>query len=97
MGVECGFTERTMSSRMNWDRVRKESLARVHGSEWVNPYAKEAPPTRKKKANRRKKRVRLGPAMPGCTCGKSVGFQGQHKKRCPLCRIEIAAVATTTR
>src|SRR4051794_10083836 len=24
-----------MGGRMNWDRVRKENLARLHGSDWV--------------------------------------------------------------
>jgi hypothetical protein len=28
-----------MSGKMDWDRVRKEGLARLHGSEWVNPFA----------------------------------------------------------
>src|SRR5438105_15811418 len=30
-----------MGGRLNWDRVRTETLSRRHGSEWVNPFAEQ--------------------------------------------------------
>lgn len=76
-----------MSGKMDWDRVRKETLARSHGSEWVRTGSRALKPKRKKKTKIRRKSV-VGQArrMPGCTCGKMVGFKGEHKKRCPLRR-----------
>lgn len=83
-------------SRMNWDRVRTETLARRHGSEWVSPLGdsgagkRKSSATKKKKKNKKKLRrrvaIKLGPRIPGCTCDKRVGFSGQHRKLCPLCR-----------
>lgn len=80
-------------ARMNWDRVRKEDQARRSGSEWVGSdglgpgnVTESRPPL----VNRPPliKRVALGRSlvnrMPGCTCRKTVGFNGQHKKFCPL-------------
>ena len=66
-----------MSGKMNWDRVRKENLAYQHGSEWVR---EEVDPESVKSPVKRV--VSSGPVMPGCTCGKRVGFTGQHKSRC---------------
>jgi hypothetical protein len=34
--------------------------------------------------------------MPGCTCGKPIGFTQQHKKHCPLSKPIPAVVATST-
>jgi type III restriction enzyme len=45
-----------MSARMNWDRVRKDSLSRLHGSELVNPFVESSSCSRSKKKNRSKKR-----------------------------------------
>jgi hypothetical protein len=77
-----------MSAKMNWDRVRKESQARRSGSAWIGSdavgptAAKETKPSRRgestgSQSSRRSK-------MPGCTCGKIIGFSGSHKKKCPL-------------
>jgi len=83
-----------MSGRMNWDRVRKENLVHLHGSEWVSPVANASLANDKKKTNK-KKRLRLRKSVPpaalmvGCTCGKTIGFMGAHKKRCPLCRTQV--------
>ena len=49
-----------MSSKMNWDRVRKESLVHRHGSERA---CNEPEEVILKGPNPR-------PLMPGCTCGK---------------------------
>jgi hypothetical protein len=84
-----------MSGRMNWDRVRKDTLSLLHGSEWVNPFADSRPKKnkKKKKNTRRSKVIPLNARMDGCTCGKPIGFTGQHKKRCPLCQRE-SSIAT---
>jgi len=72
-----------MSSKMNWDRVRKESLVQRHGSERAcnepdDVFLKGPSPR---------------PLMPGCTCGKRVGFKGSHKVHCKLFR---GPVSTST-
>ena len=83
-----------MSGRMNWDRVRVETLAHVHGSEWISPFADATlahnKKRSKKKQTRCKKIVPLAARMVGCTCGKAIGFIGLHKKRCPLCRPQVS-------
>lgn len=77
-----------MGDKMKWDRVRKENLARRHGSEWVVSSVqldRWKQNKRKKKRKQRRKRGHIaGPRMPGCTCGKPVGFSGEHKRGCPL-------------
>jgi len=81
-----------MSGKMNWDRVRKESLARSHGSTWTPSVVElarwnEKSRTKKKQKRRKKRQARKVSAahlMPGCTCGKEIGFSGQHKSTCPL-------------
>ena len=45
-----------MSGRMNWDRVRKDTLSRHHGSEWVNPFAELSSYSRPKKKNKKNKK-----------------------------------------
>jgi hypothetical protein len=96
-----------MSGKMNWDRVRKEVLARLHGSEWVNPFAdSHGPgsfernhvrrPKRKKRKLQDRKSIAPGVRMAGCSCGKLIGFTGQHKKRCPLCQ-PMAPIASPRR
>jgi hypothetical protein len=84
-----------VSGRMNWDRVRTENLAHLHGSEWVSPFANASLARNKKGKNkkegaRRKKPVPLAARMVGCTCGKAIGFTGLHKKKCPLCRTQAS-------
>jgi hypothetical protein len=85
-----------MSGKMNWDRVRSENRAHLHGSEHIDATSRVltstgqlAPPTKpskKYKIKRRKKSAsRSVHPLPGCTCGKPVGFTGQHKAKCPLC------------
>lgn len=89
-----------MTGKMNWERVRVEELSHRHGSEWV-PFAdSEHPPidlpfesgrTEESTKNRRKasrKALTLATPMGGCSCGKPIGFKGQHKKRCPSCGVE---------
>lgn len=85
-----------MSGRMNWDRVRVESRARLRGSEWVDSSSRVVdssgrlvpPPKRKKKKGLASKRsAQTFPArlrMPGCSCGKPVSFKGEHRKSCSL-------------
>ena len=79
-----------MSGKMNWDRVRKETLARSHGSAWT-PSVVELDRWKAQKRRKKGKKKRKGgqslkaPAnrqMPGCTCGKPIGFTGQHKRTC---------------
>lgn len=105
-----------MSGRMNWDRVRKESLSHLHGSEWVKPsddtllgigWKENDKKKVTRKKNKRKKIksgltrtitqsrsvVPLTARMVGCTCGKSTGFTGQHKKSCPLRKPETSTQA----
>ena len=84
-----------MGGKMNWDRVRKENLARDHGSEWADPpelihsneWAGMAPSKRTLSAKPNKMRYRVTSSVmggvAGCTCGKPLGFTGQHKKGCP--------------
>ena len=89
-----------MTGKMNWDRVRVEDLSLRHGSEWVpfsdseHPLADlpfESKETEKSTKNKRHwMAVAPAPSMVGCSCGKPVGFKGQHKKRCSLCRVEAA-------
>jgi|GEM_PF-6803132 len=77
-----------MTGKLNWDRVRKENLMRSHGSAWtpsvveLDRWKNEG--KKKKKKTRKRKGHLAGWPMPGCTCGKPVGFSGSHKKRCPL-------------
>jgi hypothetical protein len=85
---------------MNWDRVRSENRAHLHGSEHIDATSQVltstgqlAPPTKpskKYKIKRRKKsESRSVHTLPGCTCGKPVGFTGQHKAKCPLCNKQV--------
>jgi len=84
-----------MSGRMNWDRVRKENLVHLHGSEWVSPVANASLANDKNRKNKKRdsrlrKSVPPAARMVGCTCGKTIGFTGAHKKRCPLCRTQVS-------
>lgn len=91
-----------MTGKMKWERVRVEELSRRHGSEWVPFSDSEHPPidlpfastTSKQSTRRNEKRHRiavpLATPMVGCSCGKPIGFQGQHRKRCPLCRVQAS-------
>jgi hypothetical protein len=85
-----------MTGKMKWDRVRSENRALLHGSEHIDATSRVltstgqlAPPTKprtKYKIKRGKKSVsRSVRPMPGCTCGKPIGFTGQHKAKCPFC------------
>lgn len=80
---------------MDWNRVRVEDLSRRHGSEWL-PFAdsehsfadlslesRNSANSRKNKKKGRQTVVPLAARMVGCSCGKKVGFSGQHKKWCP--------------
>jgi hypothetical protein len=85
-----------MSGKMNWDRVRSENRADLHGSEHIDAASRvltstgqltpPAKPGKKYKIKRGRKGISQSVRpMPGCTCGKPVGFTGQHKAICPLC------------
>lgn len=150
-----------MSGRMNWDRVRTDSVSSHHGSERVNSLAEghsHSRPTKSSKVLPRRsnnphpktcrcdackaylqlirklnpqryeelrktsetitrpgfqtkrrsaegaigsRNIRLSnfnpPPMPvhGCTCGKSLGFTGLHKKKCALMGITSAPVISS--
>ena len=82
-------------TRMNWDRVRKESQVKRFGSEWIATgdlgpgIAVEPVRPPKRKAIQRRIPVER---MPGCTCKKPIGFTGQHKKNCPLCKNQARGI-----
>jgi hypothetical protein len=59
-----------MTQKLNWWRVEKEQLARERGSERIGDLH-PAPNL---------------PKFDGCTCGKPMGFTGEHRKSCPLKR-----------
>jgi hypothetical protein len=73
-------------AKMDWWRVRLENLARRSGSEWIGSNgtgtgsSSEARLTGKAASRGSMRAAR----MPGCTCGKAVGFAQQHKKKCAL-------------
>ena len=84
-----------MSGKMDWDRVRRENRALLHGSEHldaesqvVTSTGKLVSPTKSGKKFKVKQKMRVIshnlPLIPGCSCGKPVGFRGQHKAKCPL-------------
>jgi hypothetical protein len=91
-----------VSGRMDWDRVRVEDLSRRHGSEWLSfadsehsfadlsLESRKSAKSRKNKKKGRRTVVPVAARMVGCSCGKPVGFTGQHKKRCPLCRVQAS-------
>jgi len=68
-----------MGGKMNWDRVQKENLSMRNGSAWIGSDAVELAPGTQTQPYQNE---RLG--ISGCVCGKTVGFKGAHKKRCPL-------------
>jgi hypothetical protein len=77
-----------MAGKMNWDRVRKENQSRRQGSEWIGPALELKRDSGSKPSPTKKAapaRIHFGRvSMPGCTCKKTVGFIGLHKKKCPL-------------
>lgn len=73
-----------MCAKMNWDRVRRENRVLQHGSAWIESGKVSDPPPTKSTAKKRANPIHVGPPMPGCICGKKVGFIGAHKKKCPL-------------
>jgi hypothetical protein len=77
-----------MSAKMNWDRVRKENQTKRSGSAWIGSDAVGSTPGKKiKPSGKRKSAKKSQPLgwsrMPGCICGKAIGFGGSHKKKCP--------------
>jgi hypothetical protein len=85
-----------MSGEMDWDRIRRENRALLHGSEHIDSDSqvvtstgKLVPPAKSNKKFEVKRRIkgvsRNLHTMPGCSCGKPVGFTGLHKAKCPLC------------
>jgi hypothetical protein len=95
-----------MSGKMNWDRVRSENRAHLQGSEHIDATSRVltstgqwAPPAKhsKKFEIKRAKGVsRSVRPLPGCTCGKLVGFTGQHKARCGVCK-KVGKIQTSSR
>lgn len=81
-----------MSGRMNWGRVRMETLAVHRGSEWVEPEANTANTTSEEIGNRKKARIKqklkarrtlaIKSLDPNCTCGKPKSFTGLHRLSC---------------
>src|SRR5579871_4861076 len=76
-----------MTAKMNWDRIRKESLSRRSGVEWIGTDGTQ--PGIKNKEDKPPMVAASGKSffapiiIPGCTCKKPVGFKGAHKKSCP--------------
>jgi hypothetical protein len=81
LGHSIGLHHMVEHPRMNWDRVHKEDLARKRGSEWAE---KEKTNSRAAAVKSRPKPGRQEPVIKGCTCGKRIGFIGEHKRTCPL-------------
>lgn len=84
---------------MNWDRVRRENRILQHGSAWIESGKVSDPLPTKSNAKKTANPIYVGPRMPGCICGKKVGFTGAHKKMCPLSGAAATATVdqTTTR
>ena len=60
-----------MGGRLNWDRVRTETLSRRHGSEWVNPFAEQYSYSRPNRQKKRRKKPRHKKSDP---TGRSNGW-----------------------
>jgi len=75
-----------MCAKMNWDRVRRENRISQHGSAWIGSEKVSVPPPTKSNAKKTANPIYVSRPMPGCICGKKVGFTGAHKKKCPLSR-----------
>ena len=83
-------------TRMDWDRVHKEDLERRQRAKFGRVKKKRRFRVSTLKPKRKRKRTSVartvdpartpfkGPTMPGCTCGKPVGFTGLHKIACPI-------------
>src|SRR5579859_4553013 len=78
-----------MTGKMNWDRVRKEAQSAHSGTDWIGsdavgprPGHSAKPSSKGKAAKKRQAPGRM--RMPGCMCGKVIGFEGPHKQKCPL-------------
>ena len=76
-------------SRLNWERSNKETLMRRRGVEWVGSDGFAGPPAPELPSP--KKRNKVAPRMPGCTCDKPVGWRLDHRKTCALMRGRFAA------
>jgi hypothetical protein len=82
----CGGS---VSAKMNWDRVRKETQTRRSGSEWIGSDAVGATPSKEIRPSRQRQSLKRS-QPPGRSrmldrkCGKVIGFRGSHKKKCPL-------------
>ena len=83
-----------MTGKMNWDRVRKENQSMRFGLDWIGsdavgprPGNTCKPSPKGKAAEKRQAQSRV--RMPGCMCGKAIGFDGLHKQKCPLSSCNI--------
>jgi hypothetical protein len=66
-----------MSGKLNYDRGRMQDLSHKHGTDYMD-MEPERPP------NPYRNDLLGGATIPGCTCGKRVGFSTLHGKSCPL-------------
>ena len=82
-----------MSGKMKWDRVKVESRAHSHGSEWIDSDSRvvtssgqlaAVPKARNKSKPTFSPKSRPVSPLPGCVPRKSIGFTGLHKQKCPL-------------
>ena len=88
-------------TKMDWDRVHSEDLTRRQlakygrkkkGGTKLSTLKRKRKRTLSSKASMPGWNLSGGAAMPGCTCGKPVGFTGLHKTAC-LIRCHEATVA----
>lgn len=70
-----------------WVKPADDTLLGLAGKSAGNSKDKQKKRLRsglKRKSRGLPKAVPFAKKMAGCTCGKSIGFTGQHKKACPL-------------
>jgi hypothetical protein len=70
-------------TKLNWERVHKEDLERRRKAKYPRLTTRGV-----RLSNLKRNRTKsCGTPMPGCTCGKTVGFTQLHNKSCPLSRM----------
>ena len=78
-GVEIGAL---LGLRDEWQKVDSIRSRTLSPTGTLEPPKKHKPKPKRTRVSK----VSAGPQMIGCTCGKAVGFNGSHKKRCQLSR-----------
>lgn len=82
-------------TKMDWDRVHREDLGKRRRAKYgpakkrrlkVSTLKRKRKPPKSKKPPVLRQMPTSAIAMPGCTCGKVVGFTGLHKIACPMRR-----------